>query len=80
MEATRPFRSRDLDLVQDWAEQHLRGWGVNTPHAAAWLRRSAEILGDREGRLVLCFDAQARLVSLDLWHDDAVVFGMDDLL
>ena len=81
MEATFTFTSATLPSAQEWARRQGRDWGVAAPHLLSWLQHGAELLGDgRTGRVVLCFDRDERLLSLDVWCDGARLFGMDDLV
>ena len=81
MEASTTYDAAGLLSAQAWARQQLQGWGVRGPHVDRWLRRGTELLGtDRTARVVLCFDPGDRLLSVDVWCDGRLVFGMDDLV
>lgn len=54
-------------------------WGINTTRARRWLSAAREVLSDPEPvELFLQLDKISSIVSLELWRDGQVVFGIDD--
>ena len=54
-------------------------WGLTTPRARRWLAAAREVLeAEHPVELFLQLDTISSLVSLELWTDGVVVFGIDD--
>jgi len=81
VESTTTLTHATLEPAQSWAQGEARKWQVRAPYLTMWLSQASALLEPSDvGDVVLCYDPDVRLVSIDVYRDGSRVFGMDDLV
>ncbi len=66
-------------LARDAVAVFVEAWGVATTRSRRWLTAADEVLaGPQPLELFVQLDKVSSLVTLELWRDGQVVFGIDD--
>ncbi len=68
----------DLSGAHDAIARALATWSLSPHRGRAWVERAALDVGDAPAELVVEYDADLALVSVEAWRDGARLFGLDD--
>ena len=81
MDSAFTYSATDVRAAHEWTDFQLDAWGVRTPWAQVWLTEAAtRIAPGGTARVVLDYDPEEHVLSLDVWCDGARVYGIDDLV